>query len=234
MATSSKSGGKGTPAAPPATPNLKAHPQLNKSARSKTLISSESTSDEHGAGAQEGSLAFGKGPLASAALVRELLGASEVELIKRLRSLLELEQGQTDPVQSIVLDYHASAFWYAKERGFSETATSAFVALCNKLLNNCLEKKMSLEENTAFLTELLPRHTGEDDGAMDFDAATAKVVQQYVQTGLFQHYKLYQQLGARKGTPIPAYVFIQVPGPLPSLDSGVMEITEPADKGAAS
>eukprot|EP00047_Mylnosiga_fluctuans_P014360 m.37805 g.37805 ORF g.37805 m.37805 type:complete len:221 (-) comp5466_c0_seq2:111-773(-) len=208
-----------------------------KGVHSKTLKGKGKGTDKEALdNAQENTLAWRKDLLPVPSFVQELLGLSEQDLKKKFQDILKLTEATLELRQSAILDFYFNAFWVAKENGFNELALSAFMTLLRTILENCIDKGMSLEENTAALQELLSTHTSvaEDDG-MDFDAARAEFVGEYVKSGLLQHYRLFQQLSRPRpaGQPAVASLVIeQPPRPLPLSGATLVPPESPQEPSA--
>lgn len=200
-----------------------------KSGRSKSKLPSIDLSDKEAIeNVQDGSLAWHKDLLKAPSLVRELLACSEVDLMKKLETILELPDSRTNARQAIRLDYFTAAFWFGKENGFSEMSLSAMFTILHQLWENCVDKGFSLPQNVAFFQSTLAAHTAADDDAlMDFEAAKAALLVDHVATGLFQHYVLYQELAqAPNFTPATATVSIVEVPDLPPLELATLQVGE--------
>lgn len=122
--------------------------------------------------------------------------------------------------------------WFAKENSFSLQQASALFNLMHRLLVNCRDQKMSLLDNLEAFKALmlsngslgqtadLPNGVTEEGKVFDFDDRTVPLVANFVISGLFQHYRLYDYLfhGERSKEPALAPLVIDIPLVPPLLD----------------
>ncbi|XP_030060698.1 ciliary-associated calcium-binding coiled-coil protein 1 isoform X2 [Microcaecilia unicolor] len=115
---------------------------------------------------------------------------------KQLEEFLNFKQCETSLMESILLDYYVSGFWWAKEMNFTLQQMSDFMALIRLMLDNLEHEQMSLEDN---IQELWDSLVGEEQsyseissGLAVFNVDQTKAIIDYLKTSLFQHYKLYQ------------------------------------------
>nr|XP_033798001.1 ciliary-associated calcium-binding coiled-coil protein 1 [Geotrypetes seraphini] len=117
---------------------------------------------------------------------------------KKIEEFLDFKQCDTSLMESILVDYYVTGFWWAKEMNFSLQQISDFMDVIRLMLYNLENEQMSLEDN---LKDLWRALVGEEESYLEINASLdvfnvdqAKAIINYLKTSLFQHYKLYQFL----------------------------------------
>ncbi|NXU35100.1 CBCO1 protein, partial [Drymodes brunneopygia] len=116
----------------------------------------------------------------------------------KLVEYLNLTQLETSLKETVLLDYYAAGFWWAKERNFSLIQISGFMDLLNFALENLSSKHMTLGDNLKELERAMVG-IGETDSEERgdpnlFSIEQAKAVTDFLAISLFKHYKAFEYL----------------------------------------
>jgi hypothetical protein len=120
---------------------------------------------------------------------------------------MELGSVTTDMRAAAILDYYMACVWLVKENTFTLQEASASFGLMCKLFANLHDGRMSLRDNVRYFKEQLSMHTAEEEEYLradslssfkgtihDFQPRSSAILIEFVNTGLFQHYRMYSFL----------------------------------------
>ncbi|KAK7011437.1 ciliary-associated calcium-binding coiled-coil protein 1 isoform X1 [Biomphalaria glabrata] len=125
------------------------------------------------------------------------------ELIKMTVNEIESElaiffklQPATDLKDAAILDYYVGAAYWAKEQGYNVKQFAGFFSICYQLLHKIQEEHCSMVDLFKTYHHKLAGIGTEDKlGDLDFfNIEQAKHITDYLQSSIFQHFKLYDFL----------------------------------------
>ncbi|XP_072177346.1 ciliary-associated calcium-binding coiled-coil protein 1-like [Diadema setosum] len=162
-------------------------PEAYKDVNWKTM-----TDDEAKAVEKDDSLAW---KVLTNTQVQDLMGLPNVEEVeKKIAQILQLTNYAIDLKEATLLDYYVSAFWWAKEEGFDAQQTSGFFTVVHTLMSNVKDNLSASQNLEAFRNMLvgIGTESSETNGGLDFlNVKQAKLIGDYLESTLFQHYSLY-------------------------------------------
>lgn len=145
----------------------------------------------------------------------------------------ELVDCETDAKSATEQDFYVCAVFLAKHNKFTLQEASAAMQVTSSALTNLKTDRMALSDNVSSFKKLLAEHSSEEDqhavaddlksfkGAiLDFQPTSSKLVANFLNTGLFQHYRMYSFLfhGTRPTQIVDKVLSIAVPKPSQPLD----------------
>lgn len=153
-------------------------------------------------------LAWHPGTLMSDPDAVDAVLASEGDALKKLVvQKMGLDECSTDMRAATELDYYLCAVWVTKENKFTPQEASGSFTLLANLFANLKTERMGLRDNIKYFKEQLSIHTAEEEeynradslssfkGTIhDFQPRSSKILVDFVNTGLFQHYRMYSFL----------------------------------------
>ncbi|GFS06273.1 coiled-coil domain-containing protein 189 [Elysia marginata] len=167
----------------------------------------------------------------------ELLGMSAVEMESKLLEILQLKP-TTCLRDAAALDYFVGAMYWAKQKDFNNEQLSGFFTVVHGLLNKIKNEKASIVE---LLKEFRKNLIGigadlgsdiESGGMEFFSLEQATAITDFLQSTLWQHYKLYELMFTQNQEEeiVGSNLSIEVPMPAstpfpPPLDEGILETT---------
>lgn len=159
---------------------------------------------------------------------------SDPETLKTLvAEKFELVDCETDAKSATEQDFYVCAVFLAKHNKFTLQEASAAMQVASSALTNLKTDRMALSDNVSSFKKLLAEHSSEEDqhavaddlkafkGAiLDFQPTSSKLVANFLNTGLFQHYRMYSFLfhGTRPTQIVDKVLSIAVPKPSQPLD----------------
>jgi len=140
---------------------------------------------------------------------------------------------ETDAKAATEQDFYVCAVFLAKHNKFTLQEASAALQVTAASLSNLKTGRMALSDNVSRFTKLLSEHSSEVDqyavaddlksfkGAiLDFQPKSNKLFSNFLNSGLFQHYRMYTFLfhGTRPTQIVDKVLSIAVPPPSQPLD----------------
>lgn len=145
----------------------------------------------------------------------------------------ELVDCETDARAATEQDFYVCAVFLAKHNKFTLQEASAAIQVASSVLANLKVDRMSLSENVSSFKKLLAEQSSEEDqyavaddlksfkgSILDFQPKSSKKIAHFLNTGLFQHYRMYTFLfhGTRPTQIVKKVLSISVPQPPQPLD----------------
>jgi hypothetical protein len=139
----------------------------------------------------------------------------------------------TDARAATEQDFYVCAVFLAKHNKFTLQEASAAFEVASTALSNLKTERMSLSSNVTSTKKMIAAHTSEENQyevaddlkafkgtIQDFQPRSQKVLNDFLSTGIFQHYRMYNFLffGERPARVEKRVLAITVPQPAAPLD----------------